>query len=318
VTIGARNFLGNHIAYPAQGRTGDNCLLATKVMVPLDGKIRENVGLLGSPCFEIPRSVQRDSRFDHLKQGDELRRRIAAKTRYNTVTMAFYLIVQWIQLAGLLLIGLAVGVLENRSGDFGKLTIAANLPVSLVYTVAFQVLVERAVMGFRAMRPRFCSIYEPYFWRHERFWKVSANTYLAAFNGTSIKNVIWRLLGVRIGRRVFDDGCGMPEKTLVTIGSDVTLNAGCTIQSHSLEDGTFKSDRISIGAGSTIGTHAFVHYGVNMAEGAVLAPDSFLMKGSDTAPGSSWWGNPATERSQTSPVGVTGIRPSSVTTTVDA
>ena len=28
--IGARNFLGNDIAYPAGGRTGDNCLLATK------------------------------------------------------------------------------------------------------------------------------------------------------------------------------------------------------------------------------------------------------------------------------------------------
>ncbi len=39
VAIGADNFLGNHIAYPAQGRTGDDCLLATKVMVPLDGDV---------------------------------------------------------------------------------------------------------------------------------------------------------------------------------------------------------------------------------------------------------------------------------------
>ena len=68
VSIGPRNFLGNNIAYPSQGRTGDNCLLATKVMVPLDGKIREGVGLLGSPCFEIPRSVERDSQFDHLRR----------------------------------------------------------------------------------------------------------------------------------------------------------------------------------------------------------------------------------------------------------
>ncbi|MFD2400142.1 hypothetical protein ACFSVJ_29790 [Prauserella oleivorans] len=53
-TIGPRNFLGNGVVYPAQGRTGDNCLLATKVMVPLDGPVREGVGLLGSPAFEIP------------------------------------------------------------------------------------------------------------------------------------------------------------------------------------------------------------------------------------------------------------------------
>lgn len=49
VAIGAHNFLGNHIAYPVGGRTGDNCLLATKVLVPLDGELREGVGLLGSP-----------------------------------------------------------------------------------------------------------------------------------------------------------------------------------------------------------------------------------------------------------------------------
>lgn len=54
VSIGPRNFLGNNIAYPAGGRTGENCLLATKVLVPLDGEVRTNVGLLGSPPFEIP------------------------------------------------------------------------------------------------------------------------------------------------------------------------------------------------------------------------------------------------------------------------
>src|SRR5262249_14349573 len=64
--IGARNFVGNGVAYPAGGRTGKNCLLATKAMIPIDGPIRKGVGLLGSPCFEIPRSVDRDSRFDHL------------------------------------------------------------------------------------------------------------------------------------------------------------------------------------------------------------------------------------------------------------
>src|SRR5918997_1647880 len=58
VALGSRSFFGNNIAYPSEGRTGDNCLLATKVMVPIDGKVREGVGLLGSPCFEIPRSVQ--------------------------------------------------------------------------------------------------------------------------------------------------------------------------------------------------------------------------------------------------------------------
>jgi hypothetical protein len=47
VSIGAENFLGNMIVYPSQAKTGDNCLLGTKVLVPLDGPVREGVGLLG-------------------------------------------------------------------------------------------------------------------------------------------------------------------------------------------------------------------------------------------------------------------------------
>ena len=86
------------------------------------------------------------------------------------------------------------------------------------------------------------------------------------------------MLGVRIGRRVFDDGCHIPERTLVAIGDDCSINAGTEIQSHSQEDGTFKSDSITIGAGCTLGIGAFVHYGVTMGDGVVLAPDCFLMK----------------------------------------
>ena len=96
--------------------------------------------------------------------------------------------------------------------------------------------------------------------------------------------MIWRLLGVRIGRRVFDDGFCMPERTFTTIGDDCTLNAGSMIQCHSQEDGGFKSDRSAIGAGCTLGVGAWVHYGVTMGDGAVLAPDSFLMKGEEVPP----------------------------------
>jgi non-ribosomal peptide synthetase-like protein len=100
---------------------------------------------------------------------------------------------------------------------------------------------------------------------------------------------------VRIGRRVYDDGCDIAERTLATIGDDCTLNAGTAIQCHSLEDGTFKSDRIVLGAGCTLGINAFVHYGATLGDGAVLEADSFLMKGEEVAPGARWRGNPARE-----------------------
>src|SRR6266571_1763798 len=105
--IGPRNFLGNYVNYPAGGRTGDNCLLATKVMIPIDGQIREGVGLLGSPPFEIPRSVERDSRFDHLRRGEALRRGLAAKNRFNLQSIGIFLFTRWLGVFLMVLIDLA-------------------------------------------------------------------------------------------------------------------------------------------------------------------------------------------------------------------
>ena len=96
-----------------------------------------------------------------------------------------------------------------------------------------------------------------------------------------------------MGRRVFDDGCGIVERTLTTVGDGAVLNMACVLQAHSLEDGTFKSDRISIGAGCTLGTGAFVHYAVTAGERSLVEADSFVMKGSSVSPGARWLGNPA-------------------------
>jgi non-ribosomal peptide synthetase-like protein len=291
-TIGKRNFLGNGIAYPAGARTGDDCLIATKAMVPITGPVREGVGLLGSPCFEIPRTVQRDHRFDHLAAGTERERRLAAKNRYNAATVGWYLLARWAYLFGLALIAL---VTAGSDGQSSVLSMAATIAADVAFTCAYWVLVDRAVTRFRRLRPQYCSVYQPEFWRHERFWKVPATAYIHMFNGTPYKNLIWRLLGVRIGRRVFDDGCHIVERSMVSVGSDCTLNTATTVQGHSLEDGTFKSGQITIGTGCTLGTGAFVHYGVTIGDGAFLDTDSFLMKGEHVPPHALWRGNPAAD-----------------------
>ncbi|GAA1122805.1 Pls/PosA family non-ribosomal peptide synthetase [Streptomyces javensis] len=290
--IGSHNYLGNNIVYPAGGRTGDNCLLATKAMIPVSGPVRENTGLLGSPPIEIPRSVERDHRFDHLTTGSGLRRRLTAKNHHNAWTMVLFLAVRCLYVYGLLLI--AMFPLAGNGGLYWLETLGTAL-LELAFTVGYFVLVERAVLGFRTLRPRFCSLYERPFWRHERYWKVPSILYLALFNGTPFKPAIWRLLGVRMGHRVFDDGCRILERTLTQVGDDCALNAGSILQAHSLEEGVFKSDRIAIGNGCTIGTSAFVHYGVVIDDHARIDADSFLMKGEHVPAHTQWHGNPAAE-----------------------
>jgi non-ribosomal peptide synthetase-like protein len=288
--IGANNYLGNMILYPSRSRVGDNCLLATKVLVPIDGKVREGVGLLGSPSFEIPRSVHRDTRFDHLTVGEERQRRLAAKNRHNLVTIGLFLLVAWLFVSALMVI--FSGIVDLHA--FGPWEAALPPVLILPFTILYAVLVERAAAGFRPLQPTYCSIYDIGFWRRERFLKHVENTQMV-LNGTPFKSVVLRLLGVRVGRRLFDDGVGMAEKNLVSIGDDVTLNVGSNLQCHSQEDYVFKSDRIAIGSGCTVGVGTMVFYGATMGDGSVLAPDSFLMKGEEVPPGARWGGNPARE-----------------------
>ncbi|MFC5952704.1 Pls/PosA family non-ribosomal peptide synthetase [Pseudonocardia lutea] len=292
VTIGPHSFLGNRILYPPQGRTGENVLLATKVLVPMDGEVRHDTGLLGAPSFRIPRTVERDQQLATVRSRTELRQRLSRKNRYNLRSMALFLAVRWVHLLGMVLLALGAADLYRA---LGVEAVALDLVGSLLFTVVFFCLVERAVLRFRSLTPRSCSIYDPYFWWHERFWKLVIPDFDQAFAGTPFKNLLSRALGVRLGRRVFDDGCFLPERTLVTIGDEATLNFGTVVQCHSQEDGAFKSDRSTVEARATLGTGAFVHYGVTVGQGAELEAGTFVMKGEEVPAGARWEGNPARE-----------------------
>jgi non-ribosomal peptide synthetase-like protein len=289
--IGRRNFLGNYVTYPAGGRTGDNCLLATKVMVPLDGKIREGVGLLGSPPFEIPRSVERDGRYDHLRTGEVLARNLAAKNRFNLRTIGIFLITRWLGVFLMVFIDLAA--LEFFFDVFGHVVMALFFALSAAVAALYYALVERCFERLGPPPPPICSIYDPAFWWVERVWKLHPIHFLHAFDGTPFKPLLWRLIGVRMGKRVFDDGVFISEPTLTEIGDECVLNPRSIIQCESQEDGTFKSGPTTIGARCTIGVAALVHYNVTMGDGSALAADSFLMKGEEVPAHARWGGNPA-------------------------
>jgi non-ribosomal peptide synthetase-like protein len=291
--IGPRNFVGNYVNYPSGGRTADNCLLAIKVMVPIDGKIREGVGLLGSPPFEIPRSVERDSRYDHLRTGEALRRGLAAKNRFNLRTIGIFLLTRWLGVFLIALIDLAA--IELFYDVFAHAVMSALIALSAVAAAVYFALVERCFELLGPPPPAICSIYDPGFWWVERLWKLHPINFYHLFDGTPFKSVIWRLVGVRIGKRVFDDGVYISEPTLTAIGDECVLNHESKIQCDSQEDGTYKSGQTVLGAGCTIGVGAFVHYGVTMRDGSLLAADSFLMKGEDVPPHARWGGNPARE-----------------------
>jgi non-ribosomal peptide synthetase-like protein len=286
IVIGERVFMGNGVVYPPAAALGDDVLLATKVMVPIDGPVRSGVGLLGSPAFEIPRTVARDTRFDHLREGEAFRRGLRAKNWHNFRTALIFIAIGFLGMyAGL---GTFFTLIEG-----GPLGVVTSVIATILITFAIEMYVDAAVRGFKPLSPQYCSIYDVTFWRHERYWKVSAAGMMNMFNGTPFKALTWRLFGVRVGTMLFDDGAVMPERTLVTVGDNVTFAAGTVLNGHSLEDGTFKSGYIKIGSNVSIGPGTVVHYGTDVGDGAMVTTDGFLMKGERAEPGSVWEGNPS-------------------------
>src|SRR4051794_26820287 len=288
--IGENNYLGNDIFYPPNGKTGANVLLGTKTMIPIDGELRENTGLLGSPAFEIPRMVDRDRDMNASFDGETRRARLRQKNAYNFVTAMIFLASRWMSVFAALVLWTAALAYYDR---FGLFALFAATVAMAGGSVVMLVLLERASLAFGHLEPKITSIYDPYFWFHERHWKLSESPITRLFSGTPFRTMMFRAMGMKIGAKVFDCGRSITERTLTQVGDYANINEGAVLQAHSLEEGVFKSDYIRVGDGCSIGPGAFVYYGVTMGDHAVLDADSFLMKGETLDSYTGWRGNPA-------------------------
>lgn len=206
------------------------------------------------------------------------------------MTVIIYLLVLW--LYGTIMLFVGIGALLTYS-TYGLAVFIAAAIFGLFFTIGYFVLLERSSTGFKKLKPQFCSIYDDYYWKHEYYWKLTETPLVKLFRGTPFKNIISRMLGIKIGKKVFDDGMNVTEKSLLEIGDYTTINESVTLQAHSLEEGVFKSDHIKIGNKCSLGIRSFIHYGVKMQDDVHVDADSFLMKGSECESGSTWRGNPA-------------------------
>ena len=284
------SFVGNNVFYPVGAKAGTHCLLATKVMVPIDGKVREGVGLLGSPSFEIPRMLDEDKTFDPFAPMALRLHGLRRKDFSNLFTIGAFLFAGFLHLFVTLVLIYAAAQSHVHMGLFAW--VLAGGVFTLLSTLYFIVL-ERAAYGFKRMQPMTVSLYDPDYWRVERLWKFSESVLRWLWLGTPFRCLINRALGIRQGKMVFDDGLYVSEKTLVTLGDYCNCNLHSVLQGHSLEQGRYKSGYIKVGNQCTIEANAFVHYGVTVGDNVRIGPDSFVMKGETLERGEIWRGNPA-------------------------
>ena len=136
----------------------------------------------------------------------------------------------------------------------------------------------------------------------DKVWRSEAitSTYEALsvpFLLTFLKGTPWlpmalRLMGTKIGKRVWMNTTDITEFDMVSIGTDTALNEDSGPQTHLFEDRVMKVGTISIGKRCTIGARSIVLYDTNIGNDVKIDALSLIMKGEIISADTSWSGSP--------------------------
>jgi non-ribosomal peptide synthetase-like protein len=289
--IGARSFVGNSALVPGGIDVSDDCLIGVQSTPPAGMACTPNgTRWLGSPGFELP-NTQGFTCFSAAETYAPTPGLYRTRAMIDAVRVV---------LPSLLVAGSVVG--------FAGLMILAWLYLPLwgalaAVPPATALLSWGALMMAAGIKDVLIGTYEPivkplwsrFVWLNELVNGVYENTaasVLLPLLGTPF--AVWglRLMGCRIGRRVFMDTTLFSEFDLAEIRDYAAVNYGATIQTHLFEDRIMKADRLVIGEGASVGNMAVVLYDTEMRTGSYLAPLSVLMKGERLPPLSRWYGVP--------------------------
>jgi len=133
-------------------------------------------------------------------------------------------------------------------------------------------------------------------WRSEAitstYEALSIPFLLEYMQGTPWLPLAMRLLGVKIGKRVWLNTTDITEFDMVTICDDAALNADCGPQTHLFEDRVMKIGSVKIGARASIGAGTIILYDSELGDDTHVEALSLVMKGERLAPGTDWTGSP--------------------------
>jgi non-ribosomal peptide synthetase-like protein len=293
--IGRRTFIGNSALLPTGVDVGEEVLIGVLSKPPGDAAqaLAKGATWFGSPAIRLPRR-QSVAVFDEGARFRPSKRLIATRLAIEYVRITLSLTV---------FIALFSAVLSIE-GDLSELShpylwIGLSFPLLYIWFAisagAFVIALKWLVAGRYA--PITKPLWSVFVWRTELVTSTYENLVipllLEPLRGTPYINIFLRLMGCKIGKRVFTDTTDITEHDLVTIGDDAALNENAGLQTHLFEDRVMKVSSVEIGARATVGSLAIVLYDSLMEPDSQLGDLSVLMKGETLAAGTSWEGSPA-------------------------
>ena len=297
-SVGANTFVGNSANVPQGTHLPGGILVGVLSQSP-DAKTlaaQPDRDWFGSPAIALPRR-QESQTFDASLTYRPSRRRWWARATVEAVRI---LLPQSAILAFSVLFISFVNDLVTNSPWYVSAPLVPVYYLAFIGIPAFVVTVVMKWVTVGRSRLEELPIYAFRVWRAEAVtstYEALAVPYLLDFlRGTPWLPVLLRLLGTRIGKRVYLATTDITEPDLVSIGDDAMLNEDCGPQTHLFEDRVMKTGSVHIGARASIGARSIVLYHTDVGDDTTIDPLSLVMKGEVLAPGTQWAGSPVRPR----------------------
>lgn len=136
-------------------------------------------------------------------------------------------------------------------------------------------------------------------WRGYQWASYNSLTLLVRFafinwiRATPFIVIYHRLMGMRAGARVQINTAVIADQNLITIGDDTVIGGDVTLIGHAVEGTHIVAAPVSIGSRVTVGLMAVILPGCQIGDGAVIAANAVLKKGTVVGAGEIWGGVPA-------------------------
>ncbi len=291
--VGTRSFLGNSAVLPTGSKVEDGCLIGVLSITPSlpDEAKMKNASWLGSPPMFLP------NRQESPKFPEKYTFKPTFALYLLRGLMEFFKITMPFAIASiLLLIFYTFSYIIFKSGNYFKFLYEAPLILILLSfsTIFFGLFFKTMLIG--KYKPDAKPLWSSFVWRNEFVNSISENLVYPFFEfmvlGTPFAPIYFRIMGCKIGKKVFMETTEITEYDLVTIGDESALNYACTIQTHLFEDRVMKMSYVNIGKACTIGPLSVILYDTRMHDHSLLQGLSLIMKGETLPENTKWQGSP--------------------------
>lgn len=110
---------------------------------------------------------------------------------------------------------------------------------------------------------------------------------------TPFANLLFRLLGAKLGKNVQFNSKYVYDASLLEIGDNTVVGGGAIIIGHLVERGKLKLKKVKIGQNVTIGSHCTIMPGCEIGDNAIIGASAVLLKDIKVEARDVWFGIPA-------------------------